>query len=106
MMFYAVLALINVVCFLPLYLLNFRDSPNPFEFLFPSDKSVGLSGLRLMYARSEFTDPFRVNYDFTVLVLLVAAFDYGAQRSQLLFDSIVPPVEMVHALHAGYPLGG
>jgi phosphoglycerol transferase MdoB-like AlkP superfamily enzyme len=76
MAFYGLLVIVNVACFVSLFALNFRDSPNPFEFLLPSDKSAGQPLLKLLYARIEFTDPFRINFDFTFATLLVAAFGY------------------------------
>jgi hypothetical protein len=74
MAFLGLLVLINVGSFLPLYLLNVRESPNPFEFLLVNDKTVLRSRLRSVYAKPECTDPFHLNFDFTFLVLLAVAF--------------------------------
>jgi hypothetical protein len=73
MAFFAILVAINVACFLPLYLLNARESPNPFEFLLSNDKSAMQSKLKYFYAKLEFTDPFHVNFDFSFVVLIAAA---------------------------------
>ena len=73
MAFFGVLVLVNVVCFLPVYLLNVRESPNPFEFLITSDKTVLQSKLKYVYAKLEFTDPFKINFDFTFVVLVAVA---------------------------------
>jgi hypothetical protein len=73
MKFIGILVLINISCFLPLYLLHARASPNPFKFLRDRDESVLRFWLKLLYARPASTDPFRINFDFTFLVLLTAA---------------------------------
>jgi hypothetical protein len=78
MAFLGALVLVNVACFLPLYLLNIRESPNPFEFLKRSDKSALQYGLRYVYSKFDFTDPFRINFDFTFVALLLTALGAGA----------------------------
>ncbi|HSG64623.1 MAG TPA: hypothetical protein VLD39_06470 [Gammaproteobacteria bacterium] len=71
MTFYLVLLLVNVACFMPLYVLNAREKPNPLEFL---TRNIGSRKLqRLLYARPGFTDPLRINFDFTFPLLLCAA---------------------------------
>jgi hypothetical protein len=70
MAFFATLALVNVVCFLPLYVLNLRESPNPFEFLLANDKTAVRSRLCSVYAKPELTDPFHVHFEFSLVVLL------------------------------------
>lgn len=72
MRFYVVLALVNVACFLPLYLLNVRTAANPFRLLPIADGSGWKGLVKLCYAR-ESTDPFRIHFDFTFVVLLAAA---------------------------------
>ena len=71
MKFFAALALVNIACFLPLYVLNFREQPNPFAFLGGSWRAAKPL-LRLLYSRVRFTDPFRINFDFTFLVLIAS----------------------------------
>jgi hypothetical protein len=73
MAFFGILLAINVACFLPLYLLNVRESPNPFEFMLANDKSAMQSKLKYCYAKLEFTDPFHINFDFSFVVLIAAA---------------------------------
>jgi hypothetical protein len=73
MAFFSILALVNVACFLPLYVLNFRESPNPFEFLLANDKTAARSRLKCVYGKPELTDPFHVHFDFTFVVLLGVA---------------------------------
>jgi hypothetical protein len=73
MTFLGILIAINVASFLPLYLLNIRESPNPFEFLLANDKSAMQSKLKYFYAKLEFSDPFHVNFDFTFVVLIAVA---------------------------------
>ncbi len=72
MAFFGLLALINVACFLPLYLLNLREAPNPFEFLTATDRSAS-QRIKCVYSKVDFTDPFRINFDFTSVVLLAVA---------------------------------
>jgi hypothetical protein len=73
MKFFVLLISANVSCFLPLYLLNLRDQPNPFQFL--CDSGIRYSSmLRLLYSRKRYTDPFRVNVDYTICVLLAGYF--------------------------------
>lgn len=81
MKFIGILALINFSCFLPLYLLNARAAPNPFRLLRDTDESVIRFFLKSLYARPESTDPFRINFDFTIGMLLAAA--VGAQGAWL-----------------------
>jgi hypothetical protein len=71
--FLGILIVINVASFLPLYLLNFRESPNPFEFSLANDKTAMHSKLKYFYAKPELTDPFRINFDFSFAVLTAAA---------------------------------
>lgn len=73
MRFYALLALINVTCFLPLYLLNARAAPNPLAFLRVADRGRRAWFAHVLYARYASTDPFRVHFDFTLFVLVAVA---------------------------------
>jgi hypothetical protein len=72
--FYFVLALANIGCFMPLYLLNFRAVPNPVHGFSKADRSRRAWLLRVLYIRPGSTDPFRIHFDFTVFVLLATAF--------------------------------
>lgn len=66
------LVLLNVGCFLLLYLLGSREEPNPFRFI----RDTGIFSrafVRHLYARKHYTDPWRINFDISFL-LLVAAF--------------------------------
>ncbi len=73
MQFALLLLLANLICFLPLYALNFRDAPNPLGFLSIADRSKRTWLLRPLYERSRSPDPFRINFDFTFFVLMGAA---------------------------------
>lgn len=73
MRFYVLLALVNVACFLPLYVINARVAPNPFPFLIDADRTKRMWLLRLMHYRHRSTDPFRIHFDFTFYVLVAAA---------------------------------
>ena len=71
--FYLLLLAVNIACFLPLYALNFRDRPNPIAFLLHKDPWVKWDRLKFVYRKRRFTDPFRINFDFTFVILLAAA---------------------------------
>ena len=87
MAFFGVLVLVNVACFLPVYLLNIRESPNPFEFLLTNNKTALQSKLKYVYAKLEFTDPFKINFDFTFVVLVAVAI--GAESRGLIWGAAV-----------------
>jgi hypothetical protein len=76
--FYVVLALINIACFLPMYALNIREQPNPFAFLRDTEY-FSKATLRLLYTRKRYTDPFRINFDFTFLMLIASYFETTSQ---------------------------
>jgi hypothetical protein len=73
MTFYFALFLINVCCFLPVYLLNIRNQSNPFGFV---ALCVDLkSFIKIFYVKHRQTDPFKVNFEFTFLALILTATD-------------------------------
>jgi hypothetical protein len=74
MSFYLLLLVVNFACFAPVYALNFREHPNPFEFLTKS--AVDRKKLKFLYAKPRFTDPFKINFDFTFVMLMAAAVRY------------------------------
>jgi hypothetical protein len=76
MAFYILLLLVNFLCFVPLYALNFRDAPNPFEFL--TRHAIDKKKLKFLYAKHAFSDPFRIDFDYTFVMLLAAAANYEA----------------------------
>ncbi len=67
--FYLCLLAVNFVCFLPVYLLNFREQPNPFAYLMDK-RFFNKRKLKFFYAKHRFSDPFKINFDFTVVILL------------------------------------
>lgn len=73
MRFYVLLALVNVGCFLPLYALGFRVSPNPFGFLKIADRSRRTWPIKVLYLRFRSTDPFRIHFDYTFFALVAVA---------------------------------
>lgn len=76
MRFYALLAFVNFGCFLPLYLLNVRTTPNPRRQLLFADGPKWKGLLRFFYVRLRSPDPFRINFDFTFVVLVAAAINF------------------------------
>jgi len=73
MAFYVTLALINVSCFLPLYVLNVRTSWNPFRMLPAAGEMEGRWLLKVLYIRPSSTDPLRIHFDFTFVALCAVA---------------------------------
>lgn len=70
--FYLTLLAVNIASFLPLYLLNFQQQPNPVAFLTES-RFFNKNKFKIFYSKHRFTDPFRLNFDYTFLVLLASA---------------------------------
>ncbi|MEM1437722.1 MAG: sulfatase-like hydrolase/transferase [Pseudomonadota bacterium] len=66
-----ILGIMNVVSFLPHYLLTLRERPQLFQFLKPTH-IVDTRGIKLFYTKVPFTDPFRINFDFTVATLVAS----------------------------------
>ncbi|MEL6949810.1 MAG: sulfatase-like hydrolase/transferase [Pseudomonadota bacterium] len=66
-----ILGVMNVVSFLPHYLLNLRERPHLFQFLKPTH-IVDTRGIKLFYTKVPFSDPFQINFDFTVAVLVAS----------------------------------
>ncbi len=70
-LFILALILINVFFFLPIYLMNYRNHKNilpPFKLLLGEHTSLRYR-FRMIYAR-ESSDPFRIHFEFTFLLLL------------------------------------
>lgn len=70
--FFAYLIGLNIACFLPFYFINYRTQPNPFEFLI-ANRHTFRSLVKTLYTKYPFSDPFRVNFDYTFVVLIAAA---------------------------------
>lgn len=87
MEFYAYLIGLNIACFLPLYFLNIREQANPFKFLIDDHRSLK-SLVKVFYAKFPFTDPFRINFDYTIVVLIAAALQLNS-NSVSLFAAVV-----------------
>ncbi|MGI9270616.1 MAG: sulfatase-like hydrolase/transferase [Woeseiaceae bacterium] len=88
MTFFLVLALTNIGCFLPLYLLNLREQANPFAFL---KGKVGLdkTTMRLFYARLRFSDPFRISFDYTFLLLVAVYMDLTSNTAAVVLGIVL-----------------
>lgn len=100
--FYIWLLAINIVCFLPMYLLNFRRQPNPFAFL-TEKRFRNQNKIKLLYTKLHFTDPFRVNFDFSLVALLFVA--TGISNSfAMLFLSGVLAVTFIYLLYVSIML--
>lgn len=70
MPFYLCLLLANFVCFLPMYLINIKEQPNPFAFTFES-RLRKQKAFAMLNRKIGFTDPFRINFDFCAVFLLI-----------------------------------
>jgi len=60
--FIILLGVINVVFFLPFYLLNVRNQPNPFHFLVDTTTTTKQK-LKMPFIKFS-SDPFRINMDY------------------------------------------
>ena len=87
MEFYAYLIGLNIACFLPLYFLNIRKEANPFRFLIANPRSFKRL-IKIPYLKFPFTDPFRINFDYTFIVLIAAALQLNS-NSVSLFAAVV-----------------
>lgn len=68
-MFWLCLILVNFASFLPFYLLNSRQQPNPIGFVY--ERRLRHRHIKdLLFSKLEFSDPFRVNVEFTLVLLL------------------------------------
>jgi hypothetical protein len=85
MKFIGTFLLMNFACFLPLYVLNARESLNPFSVLWDRNRPAFYCAIKLFYARPMSTDPFRINFDFSFVVLLAPVL--GAQGPWLAYAS-------------------
>lgn len=82
------LAAVNVACFLPHYLLNYRERPNPFEFLRPGHASDN-RGIKLLYSKLPFSDPFRINFDATVCVLVASYLGWQGPGARIVLAAVL-----------------
>jgi len=68
MAFWIYIFLVNVIIFLPFYFLNFKIQPNPIHFL--TAMEFGLEDrIKIPYAKLT-SDPFRIHFEFTALLLV------------------------------------
>lgn len=72
--FWWTIILVNISLFLPYYFLNFRSQPNPFSFLTSRSVSFG-NKIKAVYYKVS-SDPFRVFFEFTLLILLGHLFNW------------------------------
>lgn len=95
--FYANLLLVNFICFLPMYCLNYRQQPNPLAFLIEK-RFRNQNKIKLLYSKLHFTDPFRLNLDFTLAVLLLVAID-APQDVFVIITSVILATTMVFLIY-------
>lgn len=88
MTFIGLLIAINIGCFLPMYLLNIREQPNPFAFLHDTGY-LSKATLRLLYARKRYTDPFRINFDYTFIALIAAFLPSTPEWLEVLLTTVL-----------------
>ena len=98
MEFYAYLIALNIACFLPLYFLNIQEQANPFRFLIANRRSFKRL-IKIPYLKFPFTDPFRVNFDYTFIVLIAAALQLNS-NSVSLFAAVVWTFGIVEIAYA------
>jgi len=93
MEFYAYIIGLNIACFLPFYFINYREHPNPFEFLMANRHSLR-NLIKTLYTKYPFSDPVRVNFDYTFVVLIAAAFKVDSNWMSL-FAALVWTIGIV-----------
>lgn len=98
MEFYAYLVGLNIACFLPMYFLNIREQRNPFEFLIAKGRSLKTL-VKIPYLKFPFTDPFRINFDYTIVVLIAAALQLDS-NSVSLFAAVVWTIGIVEITYS------
>ncbi|MEO0345811.1 MAG: sulfatase-like hydrolase/transferase [Pseudomonadota bacterium] len=84
---FLLLGAMNVVCFLPHYLLNFPERPNPAESLL-SRRAAESRGIRLLYTKLPYSDPLRINFDFSVAVFVTVWAGWQGTGAQLALTAL------------------
>jgi len=98
MNFWWTLVLVNIGFFLPYYIINFRSQPNPFQFLTSPSVSFG-NKIKAVYYKVS-SDPFKVFYEFTLLILVGQYFNLDSSFFALLC-TMVGVIGWVIILYSG-----
>ncbi len=68
MSFLLTLIAINFICFMPLYLANFRQQKNPIAFV--TEKRLwDQSPFKWIYSKRGFSDPFHINFEYCLIII-------------------------------------
>ncbi|WP_395345066.1 sulfatase-like hydrolase/transferase [Ningiella sp. W23] len=96
-MFWLALLTINVLSFLPFYLLNTRQQANPFSFLF--EKRARHRTLRdLLFTKLDFSDPFRLQFEYCFILLLLLLVGAGTEIT-VYISSFVLLISVVYSIY-------
>ncbi len=76
MIFYIHLALFNFTIFLSYYLINIKEDPNPFDLFKYTNHSTLLSKFVALLHRRVKSDPFRIVFDYSVLLIVFKIFGF------------------------------
>jgi len=86
MKFWIGLTVVNVLFFLPGYLLNIKNQSNPFSFLVMKNTSFK-KYIKRFYSR-DFSDPFRIVLEFTIALLIAKWFGFTNQTAIIILAVI------------------
>ncbi len=84
--FWLIFGGINLIFFLPFYLLNFRNQPNPFHFLVDATTSTKQK-LKLPFIKFS-SDPFRINMDYALVLLLLMILGLTSSMNAMLLGVV------------------
>lgn len=84
--FLVLFGVINLVFFLPFYLLNIRNQPNPFYFLVDTTTTTKQK-LKMPFVKFS-SDPFKVNMDYAVLLLAFIALGFKGPVALMILTTL------------------
>ena len=99
--FMILFGVINVVFFLPFYLFNVRNQPNPFQFLVDSTTTTKQK-LKMPFIKFS-SDPFRINMDYAVMLFAFMLLGFTSPMAATIL-SILAVVTWIIIIYSGVML--
>ena len=99
--FMILFGVINVVFFLPFYLFNVRNQPNPFQFLVDTTTTTKQK-LKMPFIKFS-SDPFRINMDYAVLLFAFMLLGFTSPMAATIL-SILAVVTWIIIIYSGVML--
>lgn len=87
------LAAFSIASFLPGYLLNLKEQPNPIGFL-TDQRFQNQNKLKLLYAKPFFSDPIKINADFVVCFLMLSALNVAPDIAIWILASVFTIIQI------------